>query len=117
MFDSIAGDYDSLNHILSLGIDRRWRRKAVSEVMKAAPMRILDAACGTGDLAVALAAKAPDGARVTGVDISKGMLAKVGEKAARGGVIFKIRTEVADAVNSKSSNGEAATASLDTVMV
>ena len=61
MFDSIAGDYDSLNHILSLGIDRIWRRKAVSEVMKAAPMRILDVACGTGDLAIALAAKAPDG--------------------------------------------------------
>jgi demethylmenaquinone methyltransferase/2-methoxy-6-polyprenyl-1,4-benzoquinol methylase len=105
MFDSIAGDYDSLNHILSLGIDRIWRRKAVSEVMKAAPMRILDAACGTGDLAVALAAKAPDGAKVTGVDISKGMLAKVGEKAARGGVIFKIRTEVADAENLPYADG------------
>ena len=99
MFDSISGEYDSLNHLLSLGIDKSWRRKAVAEVMKSAPMRILDAACGTGDLTVALAAKAPDGAKVTGVDISKKMLAKVGEKAARGGVIFKIKTEVADGEN------------------
>ena len=99
MFDGIAGDYDSLNHLLSLNIDRRWRRKAVAEVMKEAPLRILDVACGTGDLAVALAAAAPDGALVTGVDIAARMLSQVGDKAARAGVVFKMKTEVADGEN------------------
>ena len=98
MFDSIAGDYDSLNHLFSLNMDRRWRRKAVAEVMRdAAPRQILDVACGTGDLAVALAGAAPRGGRVTGVDISKKMLALVGRKAAKAGVAFNIKTEVADA--------------------
>ncbi|MBP5206085.1 MAG: bifunctional demethylmenaquinone methyltransferase/2-methoxy-6-polyprenyl-1,4-benzoquinol methylase UbiE, partial [Bacteroidales bacterium] len=98
MFDSIAGDYDSLNHLFSLNMDRRWRRKAVAEVMRdAAPRQILDVACGTGDLAVALAGAAPKGGRVTGVDISKKMLALVGRKAAKAGVAFNIKTEVADA--------------------
>lgn len=105
MFDSIAGDYDSLNHLLSLGIDKSWRRRAVAEVMKSAPLSILDVACGTGDLAVALAVKAPKGAKVTGVDISEKMLAKVGTKAAKAGVAFQVKTEVADGENLPFADG------------
>ena len=50
MFDNIAPDYDKLNHIMSLNIDKGWRKKAVREIVdKDAPLEVLDVACGTGD--------------------------------------------------------------------
>ena len=56
MFDSIAPDYDKLNHILSLDIDKGWRKKAVREIADTAhPLQVLDVACGTGDFAIAVA--------------------------------------------------------------
>lgn len=56
MFDSIAGDYDSLNHILSLDVDKIWRRRALKRIVDApAPARVLDLACGTGDFSIAIA--------------------------------------------------------------
>lgn len=56
MFDSIAGDYDSLNHILSLDVDKIWRKKALKQIVDApAPVRVLDLACGTGDFSIAIA--------------------------------------------------------------
>jgi len=72
MFNSIAGTYDTLNHFLSLGIDKRWRRKAVEMLADDEPSEILDVATGTGDFAI----KLHDyfGAKITGVDISEGML-------------------------------------------
>jgi demethylmenaquinone methyltransferase/2-methoxy-6-polyprenyl-1,4-benzoquinol methylase len=73
MFDGIAGKYDFLNHFLSMGIDKGWRKKAIREVAAIRPTAILDVATGTGDLAIA-AAKAIPGSSITGVDISKGML-------------------------------------------
>jgi demethylmenaquinone methyltransferase/2-methoxy-6-polyprenyl-1,4-benzoquinol methylase len=73
MFDGIASRYDLLNHLLSLGIDRGWRKKAIREVKSIQPKDILDVATGTGDLAIA-AAKALPESRITGVDISVGML-------------------------------------------
>lgn len=99
LFDSIAGDYDSLNHALSLGTDRLWRRRAVAEACKGSPRAFLDVACGTGDLSVALAARAGKSSRVTGVDISGKMLSLVGRKAARAGVAFQVKTAVADGEN------------------
>lgn len=72
MFDAIAPRYDFLNHALSLGIDRGWRRKAIRSIATVSPDEILDVATGTADLAI-LAAKTT-GARVIGVDISEGML-------------------------------------------
>lgn len=77
MFNDIAGKYDFLNHFLSLGIDRGWRKKAIREVAAIAPEHILDVATGTGDLAIA-AAKAMK-ARIVGVDIAEQML-EVGRK-------------------------------------
>lgn len=73
MFDSIAGRYDFLNHFLSLGTDRWWRRRAINIIGKnMQPGRILDVATGTGDLAIASLSLNP--VRVTGIDISDRML-------------------------------------------
>lgn len=79
MFDTIAPKYDFLNHTLSLGIDRGWRKKAIQSLQVCHPKTILDLATGTGDLAI-LAAK-ETGAQVTGADISEGMM-DVGRKKA-----------------------------------
>lgn len=77
MFDSISGNYDFLNHFLSLGIDIRWRKKAIKLLAPGKPKLILDVATGTGDFAVETLKLNPD--KVIGVDISEGML-EVGRK-------------------------------------
>jgi demethylmenaquinone methyltransferase/2-methoxy-6-polyprenyl-1,4-benzoquinol methylase len=82
MFDRIAPRYDLLNHLLSLGTDHGWRRRAVAAVAPARGERVLDLCCGTGDLALALARA---GARVTGADFSAPMLARAARKANRAG--------------------------------
>lgn len=78
MFDNISPTYDFMNRLMTLGIDRSWRRRLVNGVASTAPRRILDVATGTGDLAISLA-KANPQARVFGVDISEGMM-EVGRK-------------------------------------
>lgn len=81
MFDGIANDYDRLNHIMSLGIDRSWRRRALKEIVrKDAVQEILDIACGTGDFSIAIARRMSPGSHVTGLDLSEGMLAVMQEK-------------------------------------
>ena len=77
MFNSIAGKYDFLNHTLSMGIDRGWRKKAINQVALVNPKNILDVATGTADLAIAAAALNPG--RIVGVDIADGML-EIGRK-------------------------------------
>jgi demethylmenaquinone methyltransferase/2-methoxy-6-polyprenyl-1,4-benzoquinol methylase len=72
MFNSIAGKYDFLNHTLSMGIDRGWRKKAIRQIATVSPKNILDVATGTADLAIAAAAIKPT--RIVGVDIADGML-------------------------------------------
>ena len=59
MFNNIAPKYDFLNHILSLNIDKIWRRKAIKEIKKNSPRTILDIATGTGDFAILSAKKIP----------------------------------------------------------
>lgn len=87
MFDNIAPDYDKLNHILSLNIDKRWRKKAVRELAdEARPMKVLDVACGTGDFTIEIAKKVAKGSEVVGVDISDGMIAVGKEKIAKNGI-------------------------------
>lgn len=84
MFDNIAPDYDKLNHILSLNIDKRWRKKAVRELAdESRPMKVLDVACGTGDFTIEIAKKVAKGSEVVGVDISEGMIAVGREKIAK----------------------------------
>ena len=81
MFDRIAPSYDRLNHLMSLNVDKRWRREALREIVDGTPQRILDVACGTGDSTIAIARAAAEGSRVTGVDISEGMMGLVMDKA------------------------------------
>lgn len=78
MFDNIAPSYDFLNHSLSLGIDKIWRRKTIKLVKHKLNAKILDIATGTGDLAIALLKNKPE--IITGIDISEGMLAVGREK-------------------------------------
>lgn len=93
MFDAIAGHYDFLNHLLSLGIDRRWRKRAIRELRLGQGSRVLDLCTGTGDLALAaLEGGGHEGSppagrledvRVIGVDFSAAMLQYGREKLAR----------------------------------
>jgi demethylmenaquinone methyltransferase / 2-methoxy-6-polyprenyl-1,4-benzoquinol methylase len=77
MFDRIAPVYDVMNRVMTAGLDRRWRRETVREVVRPGD-RVLDAACGTGDLAIE-ASRA--GARVVGLDFSGAMLERARRKA------------------------------------
>lgn len=82
MFNKIAHSYDGLNHLLSLGVDRKWRRSAIKYLQKHSnPSLILDVATGTGDLAI-LANKVLHPQRITGIDISEKML-EIGKKKVR----------------------------------
>ena len=74
MFDAIATKYDFLNHLLSAGIDRRWRRRAIRSLALTGRERVLDLCTGTGDLAIAARTARPAAARVVGVDFAPAML-------------------------------------------
>ena len=78
MFDAIAGRYDLLNHVLSAGIDRRWRARAIRSLVLTGRERVLDLCTGTGDLAIAAVRARPAAARVVGIDFSRAML-RVGD--------------------------------------
>jgi demethylmenaquinone methyltransferase / 2-methoxy-6-polyprenyl-1,4-benzoquinol methylase len=80
MFDNISHRYDFLNHFLSLGIDKLWRKKAISYLKDLKPVQILDVATGTGDFAIQALSLNPT--KVSGIDISEGML-EVGRKKIR----------------------------------
>ena len=83
MFDHIAPTYDMLNHTLSLGTDRGWRRKAMDALGKHRPRHILDVATGTGDFAILAARRlGTEGLHITGADISEGMM-QVGREKVR----------------------------------
>lgn len=82
MFDRIARRYDLLNALMSLGLDRLWRRRAARALEPRAGERFLDVATGTGDLARAILRRAP-GAEVVGLDPSRAMLARAAAKLPR----------------------------------
>ncbi|WP_298321055.1 bifunctional demethylmenaquinone methyltransferase/2-methoxy-6-polyprenyl-1,4-benzoquinol methylase UbiE [uncultured Aquimarina sp.] len=73
MFDTISGNYDGLNRVISFGVDVKWRKKVVKIVTDSKPSRVLDVATGTGDLAINLAKTGAS--EIIGLDISAGMLA------------------------------------------
>lgn len=81
MFNNIARKYDFLNHFLSMGIDKLWRKKAVELLQSLQPKQLLDVATGTGDFALACLKLNPN--KVTGIDISTEMLAVGREKIAK----------------------------------
>lgn len=95
MFDSIAHSYDLLNHTLSLGIDRAWRRAAIDSLKSYAPKYLLDVATGTGDFAL-LAMRRLSLDRVLGVDLSEGMLTIGREKVAKEGFAKRIEMRKAN---------------------
>lgn len=96
MFDAIAPKYDLLNHLLSMNIDKGWRRKIVKMVAAQAPVSILDVATGTADLAIALK-RTVAAARVVGADLSPEMVQIGRDKVARLGL--DIELQVADVEN------------------
>ena len=89
MFDNIAHAYDKLNHTLSLGIDRSWRRKAIAWLRPFHPQRMMDVATGTGDFAI-LACRKLQPAELIGTDISEGMMNVGREKVKKEGLSDKI---------------------------
>jgi len=94
MFDNISGKYDFLNHFLSFGIDRLWRKKAVKLLRELKPERILDIATGTGDFALSSMRLKPK--EIIGVDISAGMLDVAKAKMKKKGVDHIIKTQLGD---------------------
>ncbi len=97
MFNDIAGRYDLLNHLLSAGIDRGWRKRLVGLMAQDHPRRILDLATGTGDLAIAAAKINPE--NITGTDIAEEMLAIGVEKVKKLGLDKIITLQKADSEN------------------
>jgi len=97
MFNNIARKYDFLNHFLSMGIDKLWRKKAVKLLMPLKPKKVLDIATGTGDFALANLKLNPD--KVIGIDISTGMLAVGREKIAKKNLQDKIELFEGDSEN------------------
>lgn len=97
MFDGISPRYDFLNHLLSFGIDRRWRRMASRRVTQHHPSSILDVATGTADLAIRMAKDSPS-STITGVDLSEKMLERGRAKLIKKGLEHRIDLVTADAV-------------------
>ena len=100
MFDNIARHYDFLNHFLSLGIDKIWRRKMIAELVEVQPKRILDVATGTADVAINTIKqlKIKD-LKIVGVDISNEMLNVGRKKLVTEGVNDVIELQLADSEN------------------
>lgn len=97
MFDNISPKYDRLNHILSVNIDKIWRRKTIQKLKLYSPKSILDIATGTGDFAIA-ASKLSD-TKITGIDISEGMLNVARQKIAKKNLEKQIEFRKADSEN------------------
>lgn len=98
MFDTIAFAYDKLNRLMSFGFDKGWRRKGIAYLRPFAPQRILDIATGTGDLAIAMRRQLK-AEKVTGADISEGMM-KIGrEKAEKAGYAASVVFEQQDCLS------------------
>lgn len=111
MFDNIAPEYDKLNHILSVQIDKIWRQRVVKIVESLRPRVILDMATGTGDLAIAMARRVPS-AQVIGIDLSEGMLAVARRKVSNGGLSQRVDLQcgVAESIDLEDESVDVVTA-------
>jgi demethylmenaquinone methyltransferase/2-methoxy-6-polyprenyl-1,4-benzoquinol methylase len=112
MFDAIAPRYDFLNHLLSAGIDRYWRKRAIRSLGLTGRERVLDVCTGTGDLAIAARAAIPGARRVVGVDFAGAMLEIGRDKLTRAGLAGEVTLVRGDATKIP-----AADASVDAVTV
>lgn len=97
MFDTISGNYDRLNRVISLGSDVSWRKKVIKMVGATQPQKILDIATGTGDLAIMMATLNPE--KIIGLDISAGMLDVGREKISKQSLNNKIEMVLGDSEN------------------
>ena len=104
MFDAIAGRYDLLNHLLSAGIDRRWRKRAIQALSLTGRERVLDLCAGTADLAIS-AIHAQPRARVVGVDFADAMLRVGQEKIKQGRLSDRISLVRGDATRVPLADG------------
>ncbi len=103
MFNDIAPKYDLLNHVLSMGIDKLWRKKVRKSLEELKPKKILDIASGTGDLAIELAKLNPE--EIIGADIAEDMLEIGKKKVKKKGLDKIIKMEVGDAENLRFDTG------------
>jgi demethylmenaquinone methyltransferase/2-methoxy-6-polyprenyl-1,4-benzoquinol methylase len=94
MFDTISGNYDGLNRVISFGIDVQWRKKVLALVSQRNPKTVLDIATGTGDLALLMAETSAE--KIIGLDISAGMLEVGRKKIASANLSNKIEMVLAD---------------------
>jgi demethylmenaquinone methyltransferase/2-methoxy-6-polyprenyl-1,4-benzoquinol methylase len=110
-FDTLAHRYDLLNRVLSLGLDRGWRRRALRHLLSEPPARLLDVATGTADLALLAARLLPETA-VTGIDLSEAMLDVGRRKAHAGGLEARVTLRAGDclALDFPDASFDAATA-------
>lgn len=97
MFDTISGNYDNLNRVISFGIDVKWRKKVLKMIGKSHPKTILDIATGTGDLAILMAQTKAD--KIIGLDISAGMLEVGVQKIANKNLSKTIEMVLGDSEN------------------
>jgi demethylmenaquinone methyltransferase/2-methoxy-6-polyprenyl-1,4-benzoquinol methylase len=91
IFSSVPPSYDLINHLVTWGMDRRWRRLAARLCLENNSKKILDLGCGTGDLSVHLARLAEDDVQIAGLDYSAPMLELAEQKAIRAGVAGRIK--------------------------
>lgn len=113
MFDAIARRYDTLNHVLSVGLDRRWRRRAIRELALTGRERVLDVCTGTADLAIEAVTSSTGQARdVLGVDFAGEMLRLAKTKVARAALASRVRLVRGDATRLPLPDG-----AFDAVMV
>lgn len=98
IFNAIAPKYDFLNHLLSFGIDRTWRKKAIMQLKENNSYNILDVATGTADMAI-LAAKTLNDCKIIGIDISDDMIYIGKNKIAKARVDTKVQLQIADSEN------------------
>ena len=82
MFDNIAPKYDFMNRAMTFGLDNSWRNKAIRKVADSGSKKVLDIACGTGDMAIKMAKSIP-GISITGIDLSPKMLEEGRRKVER----------------------------------
>ena len=83
MFDRIAGSYDSMNRLMTGGMDLAWRWQVIEHLADYAPRQVADLACGTGDMILMLSRYLPSVREIVGVDLSEGMLAVAAERVKR----------------------------------
>jgi demethylmenaquinone methyltransferase/2-methoxy-6-polyprenyl-1,4-benzoquinol methylase len=97
MFDNISRRYDLLNHLLSFGVDRIWRKKAIELLRPFNPKTILDIATGTGDFAIQALRINPD--KIIGIDISEGMIEQGKQKLVKKNIDDRIELKMGDSEN------------------